>query len=165
MTITTRLRRTTTTAAILYAVALLLIAFWPTPVDRPASGFLSRLLSWLADRGLGFITYDVIESFANVLLFIPAGLLLVVLLGVQWWWLSILGGIAASVAIEMGQHLFLAGRFATIDDVYANTIGAVVGTVIGVVALLLAGRADVTRHRRAQAQHRVRARRVPTQTP
>ena len=165
MTITTRLRRFTTTAAILYAVALMLIAFWPTPVDKPASGFLGRLIAWFAEHGLGWITYDVIESVANVLLFVPAGLLLVVLLGVQWWWLSILGGIAVSVAIEMGQDLFLTGRFATIDDVYANTIGTVIGTLIGVVALLFAGRADGHRHRRAQAANRVRVHREPSPRP
>ena len=156
MTITTRLRRTTATLAVLYAIVLLLIAFWPTPVDRPAAAFLGRLIGWFGRHDLGFITYEVIESAANVLLFIPAGLLLVILMGVHWWWLSILGGMAASVVIEMGQRFFLDERFATADDVYANTIGTVIGTVIGVIALLIAGRADVSRHRRAQAHHRVR---------
>ncbi|MET1017782.1 MAG: VanZ family protein [Leifsonia flava] len=156
MTITTRIRRTTATLAVLYAIVLVLVAFWPTPVDRPAAAFLGRVTGWLSRHGLGFITYDVIESGANVLLFVPAGLLLVILMGVHWWWLSILGGMAASIVIELGQYLFLDERFATSDDVYANTIGTVIGTVIGVVALLIAGRADVTRHRRAQAAHRVR---------
>lgn len=161
MTITTRLRRTTTTLAVIYAIALVTIAFWPTPVDRPAADFLARLIHWFARHDLGFITYDVIESVANVLLFVPAGLLLVVLLGVRWWWLSILGGLAASVVIELGQYLFLDERFATSTDVCANTIGTVIGTVIGVIALLIAGQADVTRHRRAQAAHRVRRVRSP----
>ncbi|MET4640094.1 VanZ family protein [Mycetocola sp. 2940] len=147
MTITTRLRRFTATAAILYAVVLVLIAFWPTPVDRPAAGSLNRLIAWFARHGLDWITYSRIESGANVLLFIPAGLLLVVLLGAPWWWLSILGGMAASVAIELGQYAFLDGRFATIDDVYANTLGTAIGTLVGLVALLVAGRVDRVRRR------------------
>ena len=165
MTITTRLRRFTTTAAVVYAIVLVLIAFWPTPVDRPASDSLQRLVAWFDRNGLGFVTYNAIEAGANVLLFVPAGLLLVVLLGARWWWLSILGGIAASVLIELGQHLLLDERFATIDDVYANTIGTVIGTLIGVIALAIAGRADVTRHRRAQAAHRVRVHRQPSMRP
>lgn len=158
MTITTRLRRFTATAAVLYGIVLVLIAFWPTPVDKPAAGSLSRLIAWFARHGLDWITYSVIESGANVLLFVPAGLLLVVLLGVPWWWLSILGGAAASVAIELGQYVFLTGRFATIDDVYANTLGAAIGTLIGLISLVVAKRADRFRHRRAQAEHRVRRR-------
>lgn len=159
MTITTRLRRFTAVTTFVYAVVLVLIAFWPTPVDRPAAGFLAKLVTWFGNHGLGFLTYDMIESLANVLLFIPAGLLLVVLLGVHWWWLSILSGMAASVLIELGQNYFLDERYATIDDVYANTVGTVLGTLIGVIALLIARGIDVTRHRRAQAAHRVRAHR------
>ena len=162
MTITTRLRRFTTTLAVLYAIALVLIAFWPTPVDRPASDSLQRLVAWFDRNGLGFVTYNAIEAGANVLLFVPAGLLLVVLLGARWWWLSILSGMLASVLIELGQNYFLDERFATVDDVYANTIGTVIGTLIGATAMLLAGRVDVVRHRRAQAAHRVRAHRQPS---
>ena len=165
MTITTRLRRFTTTAAVGYATVLVLIAFWPTPVDRPAEALLDRVVAWFARHGLPFVTYDLIEASANVLLFIPAGLLLVVLMGVRWWWLSILGGMAASVLIELGQNYFLDERYATVDDVYANTIGTVIGTLIGVVALLIAGRVDHTRHRRAQAAHRLRVHRQPSARP
>ena len=162
MTITTRVRRFTTTAAVIYAIVLVLIAFWPTPVDRPAAAFLERLVAWFARNDMPFVSYDAIEAVANVLLFIPAGFLLVVLLGARWWWLSILSGMLASVLIELGQNYFLDERFATVDDVYANTIGTVIGTLIGATAMLLAGRVDVVRHRRAQAAHRVRAHRQPS---
>ena len=165
MTATHRLRRFTATVAILYAIVLLLIAFWPTPVDRPASDFIDRVVGWFARHGLDVVTYGVIEAGANVLLFIPAGLLLVVLLGLPWWWLSILGGVAASVVIELGQYLFLDERFATSNDIYANTIGTVIGTLIGVIALLIARWADAIRHRRAQAAVRVRSARAPSRRP
>lgn len=149
MTQTTKLRRITVAAAVVYGIILLLIAFWPTPVDKPAAGFLGRVLGWFANNGLGFITYDVVESLANVALFIPAGLLLVVLLGVPRWWLAVFFGVAASVVIEAGQAIFLAGRFATIDDVYANAVGTVIGAGVGTVALLRADRADAGTRRRA----------------
>jgi len=59
-----------------YLVALALIAYWPTPVDRGVDGDLFGAIHWLRAHGITLITYDRVESAANVALFVPFGLLL-----------------------------------------------------------------------------------------
>lgn len=44
------------------------------------------------------------------------------------WWLSGVLGLALSV--EFGQYLFLPERFASIGDLIANTVGAVLGGLV-----------------------------------
>ncbi len=80
--------------------------------------------------GLGWVTYTQLESFANVMLFVPFGLLIALLVPTNWWWLVVVGLIAAAAGIELGQALFLPGRVASFDDVVANSTGGVAGVVI-----------------------------------
>lgn len=107
-----------------YAVALALIAFWPSPVDRGAGPLLQ-----LVTQAVPWLTYARIELLANVALFVPLG----------WWaargwprWRAavIPAGLVASVVIETGQGLFLAERTASVLDVLANTTGAAIGFVL-----------------------------------
>ncbi|KQQ03916.1 MULTISPECIES: VanZ family protein [unclassified Rathayibacter] len=127
------LTRLIVTVGALYLGALASIAFWPTPVDAPFGGLIARALGWLERRGLGWIDYGVIESGANVLLFVPFGLLGALLLRARWTGLVILLGAAVSTVIETGQLVLLSDRFASLHDVLTNTIGAGVGAVVGVL--------------------------------
>jgi glycopeptide antibiotics resistance protein len=113
-----------------YLFALALIAFWPVPVDGAAKGTLDIITAWCATHGLGIITYAHIESTANVLLFVPLGMLLTLLLRPSRFWMPPLICFAASVFIELSQGALLAHRFASLGDVIANTIGGLVGTAI-----------------------------------
>ncbi|WP_155848418.1 VanZ family protein [Arthrobacter sp. 35W] len=117
-----------------YAIALDLIAFWPSPVDQPASGTLSEVLASLHHAGLPrWINYSFIEGMANVLLFIPLGLLVAWLLPRSRWWKAAFVGLVTSNVIEMCQLLFLGGRVASVRDIMVNTVGALLGA--GAVAL------------------------------
>jgi glycopeptide antibiotics resistance protein len=118
-----------------YLVALALIAYWPTPVDRGFDGTLFGVLSRLRAAGFGWITYDLVESAANVLLFVPLGLLLGLLVGrgVGRRLAVFLACLGASLAIELGQALLLPARYASAADVLANGTGAVIGILIAVV--------------------------------
>ncbi|KAA0977921.1 VanZ family protein [Paeniglutamicibacter gangotriensis] len=112
--------------AALYLAALMAIAFWPTPVDRPMSGNLTTVITWLQTHGMpGFIGYNTIEFAANIVLFMPLGYLA----GVwsRTWWLPVAVGLGASVLIELGQAIFLPERFSSVFDVVANTLGAGAG--------------------------------------
>ena len=63
----------------------------------------------------------------NVLLFVPMGALAV--LTTRWpWWLVTVAAAVASAAIEIVQSLYLT-RFGDVNDVVANTLGALVGAV------------------------------------
>jgi glycopeptide antibiotics resistance protein len=133
------LRRWALRLTVVYLVALALIAFWPTPVDRDAHDSLLAVLDWLQEHGApGWLGYSLVEFTANILLFVPVGLLAVILAGPRRWYLGVLAGFVASCTIELGQLLFLPDRFATLADVVANTGGATIGTAL---ALMLLSRA------------------------
>jgi glycopeptide antibiotics resistance protein len=71
-----------------------------------------------------------IESGANVLLFIPFGILVAAFLPLRRAWLALLAGVVASLCIELGQEQFRPERFATPHDVLANALGTAIGTVV-----------------------------------
>lgn len=118
-------------ALALYLAALGCIGFWPTPVDRPVSGFLDNLFSVLHENALtAGITYGVVEGAANVILFIPLGLFLALLLPVRRWWLAAVAGLFTSAAIEAVQYLLLSQRHASLRDVTNNFLGALLGALV-----------------------------------
>ena len=130
------LHRAAVVLSIGYLGALTLIAFWPTPVDKGGHDSLLSALDWLQGRGApGWLSYNFVEFSANIALFMPIGLLGVILLGARHWWLAILAGFMTSFCIELGQLLFLPARFATVNDVIANTIGALLGTLLALALI------------------------------
>ena len=110
-----------------YAAVLAAIAYWPVPVDRDA-GPLIRLLV----RVLPGLTYEAIEFGANVLLFVPLGVLLAMILRRRWLGLPIAFGV--TLAIELGQALLLTERTPALSDAIANLLGAAIG-MLGVIAV------------------------------
>lgn len=120
----------------IYALALMVVGFYPVPVDRGVSPMLGRFVLWMQQYALGF-SYEIVEFTANVLWFVPLGLLGVLAVGRRWWWLVLLGGAAVSTAIEAGQWLLLPERTPTPVDVIANTLGVAIGVALAVGVLLL----------------------------
>ena len=130
------LRRVALWLGSLYLVALALIALWPTPVDRIANRHIVRILIKLHDHGVpNWFSYALIEFSANIVLFLPVGMLGVILLRSARWWVAILIGFGASCLIELSQLVFLPSRYATPMDVLANTLGAAVGAVLALIVL------------------------------
>ncbi|HET9348232.1 MAG TPA: VanZ family protein [Arthrobacter sp.] len=118
------------TALAVYLIGLAVVGDWPTPVDRPLAGLLKDLID--AVRGYPLtagITYMHVEGAANVLLFVPLGLMVALLLPVRRWWLAGVAGALISAAIETVQYLALSQRQASLGDVVNNTLGAVLGAV------------------------------------
>lgn len=107
-----------------YVVVLAAIAFWPTPVDRGA-GPLLRLVT----KTIPFLTYPRIEFGANILLFVPLGVLLTLVLATRRWLVMPLAFLS-SVTIECVQAIALSERTPSVLDIVANTAGACVGIVI-----------------------------------
>ncbi len=71
--------------------------------------------------------------FGNIVWFIPWGLFFRVFLK-QPAWISVFSGTLLSLLIETSQFVFSVGD-AEIDDVILNTIGTVIGSLIGSVYL------------------------------
>ncbi|MFO7689759.1 MAG: VanZ family protein [Cryobacterium sp.] len=140
-----------------YLLALALIAFWPTPVDRAGHDSLTRLLAWLQVQGApAWLTYGLVEFGANIILFIPAGLLVVVLAGARFWWLGLVGGFLASCTIELGQLLLLPARTASARDIVANTSGALAGSMLALLLFALIALRARRRERNATAARAAR---------
>lgn len=126
---------------VVYFVALAFIAFWPTPVDRAAGSFLL----WLG-RVVPLLTYARVEFGANMLLFVPFGMLVAWLLPVRRY-LAIGLGLVVSAGIEFVQWAALPARTPSIYDVLANTIGATAGFLLTLLV-------DASAKRRTSADHR-----------
>jgi VanZ family protein len=114
-----------------YGAFLAFVVFWPSPIDQPVASLLDRAIAELHERGVPtFIDYGFIESFANVLLFIPVGIFFGLLLPLRWWALAFLLGPALSAGIELAQKFLLEDRYATVQDLIANSLGATIGVLI-----------------------------------
>lgn len=128
------LRRWERVVVLVVLAAMLLIAFWPTPVDARFDG---TLLTWLRDfHSIGvpvWFDYAFVEVAANIVLFVPLGALISAVMWPSLWWSSGVLGLALSLIIEFGQFLLLPQRLASAGDLIANTLGALCGGAIVVV--------------------------------
>jgi VanZ family protein len=102
--------------------------------DAPTqSDLVLRVLARLQGQPhLGWLTYDRAEYLANVALFVPVGVFLLLLFGTRYWWLAIAAALFMTSLIETAQRS-IPGRVSDDRDVAANTMGAVIGVVVGLV--------------------------------
>lgn len=116
-------RRTVALLTGLYAAGLSVILLWPDHIDRDA-GFAYAAIYTAFPRA------DPLQvDFAlNVLLFVPFGVLLALLLRRRPW-VVIVVSLIVPVLAETAQAFFLPGRTASVGDVVANALGALIGAV------------------------------------
>jgi len=126
-------------------VAIALVTLVPTRADVgivPADG-RSESCSWDygGPSGAAFEVLGLDQRTLNVLLFVPAGMFLVLAVG-RWWSglvlapLGLLGLAAYSLAIELTQlQLARLDRACDVTDLVDNVLGAGIGFVIGLLLL------------------------------
>lgn len=102
------------------------------PYGSDIAAALDRLLAWFAERpSTAWITFERVEFFANVAMFVPLGVIAVLWFGVRGWWTAPIVGLAVSGVIETIQALTLADtRVPDVRDLIANTLGAVIGMLL-----------------------------------
>lgn len=123
-----RLRTIEWAAVLVVLIAILAITFWPTRVDAGADGALSALFRrWHADGVPAFVDYDLLQSVANVVMFLPFGALVASVAMRPLWWVSGVIGLTLSLVVESGQAIFLPARLASVGDLATNTAGALLG--------------------------------------
>jgi VanZ family protein len=114
-----------------YLLALALIALWPSHVDEDldivGSGPARLMIEHLNLSASQ--AYDSIEFAANVLLFVPLGVLTLTALPRQRWVRGVALAAAASIAIELAQTIALPERTASWRDIIANSTGGAIGVL------------------------------------
>ncbi|GAA5035623.1 VanZ family protein [Microbacterium fluvii] len=120
--------RTAAWVLVAYLTALALIAFWPVPVDRDAAGLVHAIL-----RAIPGLSYPALEFTANIVLFVPFGVLLT-LAAPHRRGLVMPIALATTLVIETGQALLLVQRTPSVLDIIANVTGAAIG--LGAVVLV-----------------------------
>ncbi|WP_158437799.1 VanZ family protein [Naasia lichenicola] len=139
-----------------YVVIVIAMTLTPTAPDRPIAIQLRRIIQELQERGLpAFIGYPVFEFTANVLMFLPLGLLIALLLPRHLWWAAIICGAWTSSFIEFSQLLLLPGRVASIGDIIANSLGALLGALLAVAVRRAVHRRDLLLYIDVRAGRRV----------
>ncbi|WP_043483883.1 VanZ family protein [Arthrobacter sp. SPG23] len=117
-------------------VPLALVAFWPSPVDKPVQGELAGFLVLIHALGIPrWLNYSFIEATANVVLFVPVGVVASQAFPSKRIWQLGAFGLVISGCMELGQQLFLHDRFASPLDLVTNTAGCVIGAVAARVGI------------------------------
>ncbi len=107
-----------------YALAAAVVLLSPIS----PSAVIDALMAWIHENpALLFVRQGWVEFGANIVLFIPVGLLVALLF--RRLWVGIACAVAISVMVELVQIL-LPARMATPRDVLANGLGALIGGLI-----------------------------------
>lgn len=125
----------------------------PQPIDPDQQRLIERVLDALHRRGYAeSIDYSRFEFLANIAMFVPIGVFLLLLFGAGGWWLAGIGSFATTVVIETVQQQ-IPGRVSDERDLVANTLGGLIGIVIALVLTLPATlrRRDRKRYQRQRA--------------
>jgi glycopeptide antibiotics resistance protein len=145
-----------TVATFGYLALIGVVTLGPVPSDGRSS--LVHALVRLFDRfeATRWLDFLMVEFLLNIAMFMPLGLLLVLLLGRHRWWLAILSGIGLTFAIEFLQQA-LPDRVSDPRDLLANSLGS----ALGVLATLVVTAAKA---RRVAAELAPRTRPTPVVT-
>lgn len=128
-----------------YLVFLGWLTLTPQADHYDEAAFVQRVLDALHRRGYAeSIDYERFEFLANIALFVPAGIFLLLLFGAGNWWLALAAAVAMTVGIESLQTQ-IPGRVPDDRDILANGLGAAIGIA---VALVLTLPATLRRRRR-----------------
>jgi VanZ family protein len=124
----------------LMTIAYLAFVGWVTLTpgsDAPTqSDLVLRVLARLQRYDhMAWLTYDRAEYLANIALFVPVGLFLLLLFGSRFWWVAVLAAVIMTSSIETVQKA-IPGRVSDDRDIAANTLGAVIGVLVGLVLTL-----------------------------
>jgi VanZ family protein len=121
-------------------IAYLAFVGWVTLTpgsDAPTqSDLVLRVLAHLQGyHHLEWLTFERAQYLANIALFVPIGLFLLLLFGSRLWWLAVVAALAMTSSIETVQKV-IPGRVSDDRDIAANTLGAVIGVLLGLVLTL-----------------------------
>ena len=132
-----------------------LVTLTPASEQPDYYGLAARVLARLErypdlDPLTSRLNVDRVEFLANIGLFVPVGVFLLLLVGARLWPVAIAVGIVLTSMIESAQRA-IPGRVPDPRDVVANFLGTVAGVAL---ALVLTLPATLRRRREARARAR-----------
>ncbi len=108
----------------------------PTPIDQGYENAIERVLSILHRNGVPeWFGYRWLEFSANIAMFIPLAYFLSLVFPTRFLWVALAVVPTLSVVLETLQFFVLPARFATVNDVIANTLGGWVGVAAAAVTV------------------------------
>ena len=120
---------------VVYSAVAAVILLVPRPVDRGVTPLIRGVLDAMHRRGMPqWVDYDLVELASHVVLFVPFGILTVVVLGRRLAWLAVLVGVGAGAIVEVGPS-FSSDHVASMLDLVLNVAGAIAGVAIGTAIL------------------------------
>ena len=123
-------------ATLAYLVFVAWLTLTPGDVAPISSDFVERVLNRLQGYDdLAWLTYNRAEFLANIALFVPIGVFLLLLVGTRFWWVAAGLAFVMTSAIETAQRS-IPGRVPDERDLFANTLGALVGIALAIVLTL-----------------------------
>lgn len=130
-----RSSRGTVIAAVLlglpYVAGILLLTLSPQPVQRRMPVLLDLVVRFVHDElGWSWLGFNRLEFLANVLVFVPIGILAFMLFRERLILLAFAAGPVLSVGVEIAQEMLLPHRVSTVVDVFANSVGATAGVLL-----------------------------------
>lgn len=127
------LRRLGSVGLLLAVPVVLIVTLWPTHFLLQLKPRVVQALEWAHARGMfEWIYWTRLEVLANVAMFVPLAVLLTFVMGARRWWIVLGLCVVATVGVELTQH-FMPGRVASVRDIMANSLGAVLGVVLAAV--------------------------------
>lgn len=120
----------------IYVLAVGYLTLKPFHFNLPLLGgrafkFDFNLFSELRNMAAGHHQKKLLYSVGNIMMFVPFGVLAPLLYKPARNFFGIIGlGFVCSLTIELTQAIFTTGRTATVDDLFFNTIGAVIGYLL-----------------------------------
>lgn len=114
-----------------YLAAVAAVTLGPAPADAGTLSRVERLVAWLSGHGVP-VTYLGVEAVANVVMFVPFGVLVSLALPARARWgdrVVVPLALATSAGIETVQR-WLPTRVPTVQDVVLNTLGAALGLLV-----------------------------------
>ena len=120
-------------ALLSYLTMLLAASLWPTPVDGGGVVWFitSQILQFARGvQWLNWLQYNQLEALANVVLYMPLGIFLVIFLPRVKIIPLCLIPIIFSSSVEAAQRFLLPERYSTLNDVLNNALGGLLGVLI-----------------------------------
>lgn len=109
--------------------------YFTNELNNPnAISFDTNLFYNLLHMADGYLLYQLLYSVGNVMLFFPFGVFVPYLFKhTNHFFIIVLLGFLTSLTIELTQMLFTPTRLATVDDLFFNTAGALIGYLFFVI--------------------------------